>query len=123
MANEIKQLNRNQNECTLVPLTDIYETDDAYELRLEMPGVEKENLNIVLDNNELEITGKVVNKSENEGELRFSEYSLHDYYRKFKVGNGINRDGISAGLENGILSLTLQKSEEVKPKKIEVKIH
>ena len=90
-------------EYTNTPITDIFETENDYVLKMEMPGVLKENLDITLEDDELEIIGKVkVNNDD---------------------GDTVNRDKINAGLENGILTLTLAKSEEVKPKKIEVNVH
>jgi len=110
------------DECVLVPATDIYETSENYSLTMEMPGVSKENLEITLENNELEISGKV-NVEENSGkELKYSEYRLGNYYRKFKVGSDIDMDSVKAELDNGILTVTLNKSERVKPKKIEISV-
>ncbi|HOO72465.1 MAG TPA: Hsp20/alpha crystallin family protein [Spirochaetota bacterium] len=107
-------------ECVIVPVTDIYETPDAYSLKMEMPGVNKEDVNITLENNELEVSGKVVKDESDARNLKYSEYELLDYYRKFRVGNDIDRNSIKAELDNGILTLTLHKSEEVKPKKIQI---
>jgi len=108
------------NDTVIVPVTDIYESPNDYTLTLEMPGVSKDNLDITLDNNELEISGKIMEVENKDKDLCYSEYNLYDYYRKFKVGNDIDRNGIEANLENGILTLKLHKSEEVKPKKIQV---
>lgn len=110
------------NECILVPVTDIFETENDYSLILEMPGVTKDNLVITLDDNELEIKGKVTQDETDGKELKYSENTLYDYYRKFKTGTDIDRDAINATLKDGILKLVLSKSEEVKPKKIEVNI-
>ena len=116
-----KQLaNVKDNDTVIVPVTDIYESPNDYTLTLEMPGVSKDNLDISLDNNELEISGKIMEVENKDKDLCYSEYNLYDYYRKFKVGNDIDRNGIEANLENGILTLKLHKSEEVKPKKIQV---
>ncbi|HOW83806.1 MAG TPA: Hsp20/alpha crystallin family protein [Spirochaetota bacterium] len=107
-------------ECMIVPVADIYETDDAYSLKLEMPGVKKENLEITMNDNELEISGKIQKDETNGKNLKYSEYELFDYYRSFRVGNDIDRNSIKAELDNGILTLTLHKSEEVKPRKIQI---
>jgi HSP20 family protein len=112
-----------KNECCIVPDTDIYENEHEYTLKVEMPGVSKENLDIVLTNDELEITGRVSNANPDEGVLKYSEYSLYDYYRKFRIGKDVNREKIDAALDNGVLTLKLHKAEEVKPKKIEISVH
>lgn len=102
-----------------IPLTDIYETGDLYSLKMEMPGIKKENLDIVIDENELRITAKR-GSSEEKGNLKFSEYSDRDYYRVFKIGYDVDRNRVDANLDKGILTLKLYKSEEVKPKKIQI---
>lgn len=106
-------------ERVYIPLTDIYETGDLYSLKLEMPGIQKENLDIVIDENELRISAK---KGANEvkGNVKFSEYSDRDYYRVFKIGYDVDRNRIEANLDKGVLTLNLHKSEEVKPKKINI---
>ena len=107
----------------LTPAADIYETRDEYTMMLEMPGVTKENLTITIDNDELEIEGKVSDIAPEGKELKYSEYRLYDFYRKFRVGDDIDRNKIDATLENGVLKLVLHKVEAVKPKKIEVKVN
>jgi len=109
-------------EYVLTPAADIYETKEEYRLKLEMPGVSREDLSVTLDNNELIIEGKVHDTIPETGKLKYAEYSLYNYYRAFRVGEDIDRNKIDATLENGILTLTLHKAEEAKPKKIEVKI-
>ena len=112
----------NNTECYLTPAGDIYETEHNYTLRLEMPGVAKEDLEVTLNNEELEISGKVTNEVPEGKNLRYAEYSLHNYRRKFRIGQEIDRNSISADLENGVLTLTLAKTEAVKPKKIEINV-
>lgn len=111
-----------QGDYVQVPLTDIYETPDQYTLKMEMPGVVKDRLDITLENNELEIRGET-EKYKSEGrERKYSEFTQYDYYRKYDVGDDIDRGGINATFENGVLTLVLQKHEAVKPKKIPVNV-
>jgi HSP20 family protein len=119
MENRTRNVNYCE-ECVIVPVTDIYETPDSYSLTMEMPGVSKENLEITLEHNELEVAGKIIKNEKEAANLKYSEYELFDYYRKFHVGNDIDRNAIKAELDNGILTLTLHKSEEVKPRKIQI---
>ncbi len=102
-----------------IPLTDIYETSDLYSLKMEMPGIKKENLDIVLDENELRIVAKRGTNEETDN-VKFSEYSDNDYYRAFKIGSDVDKNRVDANLDKGILTLKLYKSEAVKPKKIEI---
>jgi len=111
-----------RNERVMVPLADIYETPEQYTLKLEMPGVTRENLDILIENNELEIKGTVNDFKPENKTLKYSEFAQYDYYRTFNVGNDIDRDKISATFENGVLTLILQKHEAVKPKKIEITV-
>ena len=101
------------------PLADIYATEDIYSVKLEVPGVTKENLNIVIEDDELKITAES-SMEENENDLKYADFCVKNFSRTFRIGNDIDRNKIDAKLENGILTLTLHKSEEVKPKKITI---
>jgi HSP20 family protein len=101
-----------------VPLADIYETGDLYSIKLEMPGIAKENLNVVIDENELRITAEAAVAEEKD--LKYAEFYTRNFSRTFRIGNDIDRSKIDAKLENGILTLVLHKSEEVKPRKIAI---
>jgi len=101
------------------PLADIYSTDDIYSVKLEVPGVTRENLNVVIEDDELKITAES-SIEENDNDLKYADFSVKNFSRTFRVGNDIDRNRIDAKLENGILTLTLHKSEEVKPKKIAI---
>lgn len=101
------------------PLADIFATADIYSVKLEVPGVTKENLNVIIEDDELKITAES-SIEENENDLKYADYSVKNFSRNFRVGNDIDRNRIDAKLENGILTLTLHKSEEVKPKKIAI---
>lgn len=102
-----------------IPLADIYETDDVYSVKMEMPGITKENLNIVIDDDELKINAES-SIEDNDKDIKYAEFTAKNYSRTFRVGNDVNRNKVDARLENGILTLTLHKSEEVKPKKITI---
>jgi len=122
MDEMVRKGNSPHDEYVMVPLTDIYETEDQYTLKLEMPGVTKDRLDMTMENNELEIRGKL-EKYEPEGkELKYAEFAQHDFYRKYNVGNDIDREGIKATLEDGVLTLVLQKLESVKPRKISINV-
>lgn len=101
------------------PLTDIYSTDEIYSVKMEVPGVTKENLSITIEDDELKITAESSLETA-DNSLKYADFSARNYSRTFRVGNDIDRNKIDAKLENGILTLTLHKSEEVKPKKIRI---
>lgn len=120
MMTEANSKNITENRRVFqTPLADIYETDDIYSVKLEMPGVTKENLNVIIDDDELKITAES-SIEENESDLKYADFYPKNFSRTFRVGNDIDRNKIDAKLDNGILTLTLQKSEEIKPKKITI---
>ncbi len=101
------------------PEVNIYETKDGYMLEAEMPGVSKEGLEITLEGNEITIVGH--RKAEAvAGTPLFRERGLSDYRRVFELDPAIDTARINAKMEQGLLSLTLPKSERVKPRKITV---
>ena len=103
-----------------VPSTDIYETDEALTLVMEMPGVEKKDITVGLENDVLRVEGRI-DFSKYEGmEPVYSEYNVGHYTRSFALSNKIAQDGISAQLDDGVLTLTLPKVTEAQPRRIAI---
>jgi HSP20 family molecular chaperone IbpA len=103
-----------------VPSTDIYETGDALQLVMEMPGVEKKDIAVTLENGVLRIEGRI-DFSKYEGlEPVYTEYNVGPYARSFTLGRVIDQERIDAQLEDGVLTLTLPKAEAAKPKRIAI---
>ena len=101
------------------PEVNICETKDGYVLQAEMPGVNKEGLEIMLEGNEITIVGHRHVDSLN-GEPLFKESRDADYRRVFELDPAIDTGQVSARMEQGVLTVTLPKSERVKPRKIKV---
>src|SRR5215472_3547067 len=101
------------------PEVNILETQDGYVLEAEMPGVNKEGLEITLEGSEITITGHRQLESL-PGEVLFQESNESDYRRVFELDPAIDTAKVSARMEQGVLTLTLPKSERVKPRKIKV---
>ncbi len=100
-----------------VPYGDIYETDEALTVVLEMPGVEKKDLEVALENDVLRVDGRI-DFSKYEGmEPVYTEYNVGHYTRSFTLSNKIDREHISAQLEDGVLTLTLPKAREAQPRR------
>ncbi len=99
------------------PEVNIFETKDGYLLEAEMPGVTKTGLEITLENNEMTILGHRQLRPL-EGEAVFCESHEGDFRRVFALDPAIDTSKISARMEQGVLKLTLPKSERVKPRKI-----
>jgi len=103
-----------------IPPVDIFETKEKFILALDMPGTTKEGIDISTDGDILTITGKAF-EADKEWKPVISEFELYDYKREFTIGNKVKRDNIDAKFDNGILTVELEKSEMIKPRKIEVK--
>jgi len=101
------------------PEVNICETKDGYVVQAEMPGVNKESLEITLEGNEITIVGHRLVDPLN-GEPLFRESRDADYRRVFELDPAIDSGKVSARMEQGVLTLTLPKSERVKPRKITV---
>jgi len=101
------------------PEVNIFETKDGYVLEAEMPGVNKEGLEITLEGNEVTITGHRALEPI-PGEALFRESANADYRRVFELDPAIDTANVSARVEQGVLTITLPKSERVKPRKISV---
>lgn len=101
------------------PEVNIFETKDGYVLEAEMPGVNKGGLEITLEGNEITIVGHR-QLEPLPGEALFRESGNADFRRVFELDPVIDTSKINARMDQGILSLTLPKSERVKPRKITV---
>lgn len=119
-TNQKELTKREASYPSILPLVDIYETDNEYTLKMEVPGVRREDVDVTLNDNELEVKAKVTNREHDGRETLYQEFDAESYQRNFRVGNDIDRNGIEAELSNGVLTLRLQKSEEVKPRKIQI---
>ena len=108
----------------LVPAMDVKERDNEYVIKTEMPGIDKDNISITLENGVLTISGETrTEKEEKEGErvLR-QERRYGKYVRSLHLGTQIDEKGVKANYKDGVLELILPKAEEVKPKKITVDV-
>lgn len=110
---------RAQTVQYVAPEVNIYETKEGYALEAEMPGVNKDGLEITLEGHEITIVGRRINEVVG-GETLFSERHTADYRRVFELDPAIDTGKISARMNQGVLFLTLPKSEAVKPRKITV---
>jgi len=104
-----------------LPTTDIFETDEALTMLLEMPGVDRENIEISVENGVLTVEGKI-NFSKYDGlQPVYSEYNIGPFRRTFRLSSRIDQDKIRAEMQAGVITLVLPKAEEAKPRRIDVK--
>jgi HSP20 family molecular chaperone IbpA len=103
-----------------LPVTDIFETDRALTVILEMPGVERENVDVSVENDILTIEGRI-DYSKYEGlQPVYTEYNIGHYVRSFQISSKTEQGEISAELKDGVMTLVLPKAEKAKPRKINV---
>jgi len=102
----------------LAPEVDIRETKDEYILEADMAGVGKDGLEVLLEGNELTITGR--RQPAPAGEFVHRESNGHDYRRTFVLDPMVDTAHIRATIEQGVLDVHLPKAEQVKPRKIAV---
>src|SRR5438105_9675736 len=110
---------RSQTEQFVAPVSSVIEDGDGYTLQVEMPGVNKEGLEIAVENNELTILGRR-SLPTIDGTLVHRESRPHNFRRTFELDPSIDMAKISAKIEQGVVTLALPKAEQVKPRKITV---
>jgi len=110
---------RAQQEQFIAPVCSLVEDGDAYTLEVEMPGVNKEGLEIAVENNELTILGRRSLPAV-EGTLVHRESRSNNFRRTFEIDPSINTAKINAKIDQGVVTLVMPKAEQVKPRKITV---
>ena len=105
------------------PAVDIYETEHELVVKVDLPDVNPQDLDIHVENNLLTIRGerKFENKVKEENYLRI-ERSYGSFSRSFQLANSVNSEAIKADYQNGVLTLSIPKREEAKPKLIKVNV-
>lgn len=106
-----------------MPLADISENKDSFLINVDLPGIDKKDVKISYTEGQLTISGERKQEKEtNNSTYHRVERSYGKYYRSFNLPKEIKADNIDAEFKNGQLMITIPKSEEVKPKEIEVKV-
>jgi HSP20 family molecular chaperone IbpA len=103
-----------------VPTADIYETQDALTVILEMPGVEKSNVTVQVEDGLLHVEGRLDLAKYQGLQPLYTEYNIGHYSRSFQLSSKIDQSKIGAALNGGVLSLTLPKVDEAKPRVITI---
>ncbi len=126
MAVEQKTTTAEQSEATrrdgharyFQPATDVVETADAVLLKLDMPGVAKENVDLTVDKEMLIIVGKA--EPEQTGEPVYRETYVGDYQRQFSLAADLDPGNITATMNQGVLTVQIGKAERAKPRKVKI---
>ncbi len=106
-----------------LPAVDILERENEYTVNIELPGVNKDDVKITVENNVMTVRGeKKMEKESDEKNVHRTERTYGSFQRSFTLPTHVKSDKIEASYNNGILTVTLPKAEEAKPKEIEVKV-
>ncbi|MEW5800739.1 MAG: Hsp20/alpha crystallin family protein [bacterium] len=104
----------------LIPPVDIYESPEGLTVIADLPGVDKDNTEIRVDDNILTIQGKSGHRAP--GDPVYTEFALLNFFRQFQLSEMVNQEKISADLKNGTLVIHMPKVEKAKPKKITINV-
>jgi HSP20 family protein len=106
-----------------MPMTDILEDDGQYYLNIDLPGIKKEDVKINYSNGQLSISGeRKLETVEKNAKYHRAERSYGKYYRSFTLPQKIKENEINAEFKDGQLKISIPKSEEAKPKQLEIKV-
>jgi HSP20 family protein len=119
LVRETRETDRAQAEQFVAPPASVIEAADGYTLEVEMPGVNKDGLDISIENNELTIIGRRSLPTV-EGTLIHHESRPENFRRTFELDPSIDGNKISAKIDQGLVTLTLPKADHVKPRRITV---
>ena len=103
-----------------VPNTDIYETDNALVVVMEIPGVQNKDLDVQIENDVLKVEGRIDFGNYKGLDPLYTEYNVGHFARAFTISSKIDQQQISAQLEDGVLTLTLKKAAQAMPRRIAV---
>jgi HSP20 family molecular chaperone IbpA len=103
-----------------VPPTDIFETIDALKIVMEVPGVPKDAVEVRIENDVLSVEGRISTADYNGLEPLYTEYPIGHFARSFALPGQVDQQNIVAQLEDGVLTLVLNKRPESKPRRISI---
>jgi HSP20 family protein len=103
-----------------LPAADIYETPNELKVILEMPGVDKSNVDVRVEDGVLTVEGRLDFSKYGELQPLYTEYNIGHYSRSFRLSTKIDQSKIGAEMKDGVLSLALPKVAEAKPLTIQV---
>ena len=103
-----------------VPVTDIYETDHALVVVMEMPGVDRKDIDIRIEEDVLRVEGRIDHSKYDGMEPLYTEYSVGPFARSFTLSHMIDQQRIDAAFTDGVLTLELHKVQKAAPRRIEI---
>jgi HSP20 family protein len=119
---EMAPLWAREERGTFVPDFDVKETEEAFAFSADLPGMEAKDVDVTLSDNRLSISGTKEQETEEKGDTFYRcERSYGAFSRSFTLPAGVDKEKINAELKNGVLSVTINKKPEARPKQIDVK--
>ena len=103
-----------------VHFADIHETDDVLVISMEIPGVPRDDVEVMLEKDVLNVSGQVDFSGFEGLEPICTEYAVGHFSRSFSLASTIDQSGISASVDNGVLLLNLPKAREAQPRRVAV---
>lgn len=105
----------------VTPFADIYETPDAYVLMVDLPGATKDSISLSIEKGVLSVKAVVASFHKENATMLFRELHPTTFHRVFNLGEGIDLTSVDAHYEHGVLTVKLYKTEQVRPKEIQIK--
>jgi len=103
------------------PRTDLMEADHSYRIRLDLPGMTKEDISVNLQNNTLTVRGeRTSDRTDENGEYVRVERAFGTFHRTFTLPDAVDAESIEASYEDGVLTINVPKTEEGTPRQIEI---
>jgi HSP20 family protein len=119
LMDELMRSTGNGNRVTgFTPLVDVHETEEEYLVKVDVPGVKADDVNVEVNENVLSISGSRV--AEETGQAQLVERPYGSFVRTLSLPQGVDSDSIEAGYQDGVLELRIPKPTERKPKKIAI---
>lgn len=103
-----------------IPYTDIYENENALTVVMEIPGVSKDAIDIRLEKSELTVNAEINMQNYSNYQPVYTEYNIGHFSRSFILNSKVDRERIEAHVADGVLTLTLPKAKEAKPRRISI---
>ncbi len=120
LMDKLLGLDQEVYEDNVYPSINVYENDDLVELKVLLPGLDKKDIEAKIEDGILSISGKKKIDYNKEGKVLRQERFFGEFERNVKINTPVDNESINALYEKGVLSITVKKSEEAKPKKIEI---
>jgi len=124
-TNNTDKMQESQNPTTtvrtMIPLVDIYEIPDAYMVKANLPGVDRQSISASINNSTLTVHAKAPAHFKQDASLMYDDSIATEYRREFSLADDVDTGSIDAVYELGVLSITLKKKTQYTPKEITIR--